>query len=353
VLVTFREERGGKTIFFDGREIGTSPVSVNLRPGRHTWQAKSESPSALYSGELIVHPGEPVSSFVILDPPYGHEEMPELSSGSAEERRAFVVVDTTLEAMDLVIDGRAHDVQQGIATFRLPLGAHTIDVVSPGKRTIHRDFELADQRLCAFAFEPDDEASPWNTTTLYSPIDRDVQDAVSSLEGLKLFFERTARSTTDPTFVSRAYFGPVRSRETGVMCLDIDLGVEVHDLQVQVCTNMLVSVVGGFSRIEMGAREEDLVRVADFDLHRARLSDTTPADSRTDALLEPLPQDVIAAVVEKVRGTRHLIVRWSAGGVPAGGDDSVRAQVLRAHVLPMRDRDGALMWAPALRIRAR
>jgi hypothetical protein len=67
-----------------------------------------------------------------------------------------------------------------------------------------------------------------------------------------------------------------------------------------------------------------------------------------------LDRSVIETVLQKVRGSRHLIVRWSAGGDPAGGDDSVRAQILRSHVLPMiDDRNGKLMWAPALRIRAR
>ncbi len=346
------EVRGGKIVWIDGEEQSTSGFTVWLRPGEHRWSARAGNSDHDYSGTFVVRPHEPRFLNLILDAPYGHEEMPELSQPSSGPR-ACVTVDTNLDQMTLVIDTVAHELNTGMATFFLPLGDHEISLEAEGRQRINRKIHIEDQELFALGFEPDRADSDWSTTLLYSPIDHDVKQSVRSIDGLRLFFEKTQVSRQTPLAVSRAYWGPSKSYKPGTVWMAVDLGVEVHELEVEICSNMLVSVLNGWSTIDMGPDEQHMTRMRGYGTQAEPGQAWVHRDDLSESTFERPTAEHLGELVRGMQGRRELWVCLRAGGVPAGGNDSTGAQVLRSHALPMRLPTGELVWCPALRVRAR
>jgi len=352
VKVRFDEERGGKTLWIDGQEVGTTPIDLELRPGEHAWRAAyPDATLEPYRGTFRVEPRTPLIVHVVLDPPNG---CPTLESpfDLRPGEWGWIQVSTPEERVELEVGPHRLAGIQGIAAIRVPFGTHALRLASAGKRPIEWTAEVREQRLHSYSFELDATDSPWTTILAYSPIDERVRDALVGTSGARLYYENQ-RILGQGSYADRAYFGPAESYEPAVVDFVLLLPARPTDLEIEILCSTVSSGPGAWSRVEIGWPGDDLLLADEIRLGRRAPPGPQRHDAATLSFWDKVDPRVVAELLSRGARCDRLRVRWSAGGVAAGGSESAHAQILRSEALPARLETGPLLWSPSMIVRVR
>ena len=350
VPVFFQEVRGGKELWIDGRQVGTTPLWLSLRPGRHAWRA-SLNGAVEYAGSLEVRPFETQHVLVALEPPHETPKLPPPFEIHGNDW-AWTFLATPYPGLRIDIGGRTLEAPVGFCAVQLPFGRHEIVLRVDGRRDVKRTLDISEQRLYSFHAEPDPVDSPWSTITLYSPLEELVREVLVEQRGLRLFYENSVMPGRR-LYVERAYWGPAAQHEDGHVLLRVALAAPPDELRLSIVTGSIAVGNGSWSRLEMGRSPEAMVTVMECREERCITDGNFLFDERmVTPRFEP-GEPVVGALLENLRGAREIWVRWSVGGVAAGGSDSALAQALRCNSFPCLASDGQPAWGPAIRLAVR
>ncbi len=350
VPVFFQEVQGGKVLWIDGREVGTTPIALSLRPGQHTWRASFKGESN-YEGTFEVRPRERQFVLLALEPP---QETPILSPPFefTGGQWAWVFIATPYPGLRIDVDGHPLDAPLGLCAFQLPFGTHEVGLHIDGRKDVRRTLNIRDQTLHSVLADPDPIGSPWTTITLYSPLDELVRNAVVQEQGLRLYYEKQ-RVQSRGYAVERAYWGPAESYEDGSVLLRLPLLVPPEDLRLALVPASLAVGEGSWSRLEIGRAPGHMVTILECRAERRVTECHVIHDERMASFTCEPDESIRRALLENLRGARDLWLRWSVGGVPAGGSDSALAQALRCNAFPCITPDGVLTWGPSVKLAVR
>ncbi|MDP6761861.1 MAG: serine/threonine-protein kinase [Planctomycetota bacterium] len=379
--VHFEALLSGKHLVVDGAEIGVTPLTTRLRPGRHTWSMAFQ-PSRLalraahYEGHFDV-PNQRSSAVVValnywyetrflpvggkLRPMHTAHDQPSprppqeaawvllaLRAGGDEGVREFTVSG---------IDDLGPQVLPALSCFQLPHGVceltisadgfapETVAVDTRGPQMSTLTVELA--RLAEGEAGFVGRAGGWHTVVLAGPFDHRVRGSIATLENLRPYVEYMRASSTDASIHHPNYYGLIDGTRGGVLGLWVDLPVACGELDVELDSPRSLSV-DSWARVDVGPSPDRLVPWIGVGHDFAAAGRTVPPD-----LPPPRPTArTRARLNERMQGARRLFVRFSLAPAPTG-DSYSYGRALFSQTLPLTGPDGRLVWRPALVVRVR
>jgi len=364
----------GKHLHIDGRPVGVLPLTVNLRPGEHSYSlihGSSQQGRTVFSGTLSVPNRRPSARVLMLDywgetrfHAEGDQAAP-IRIGPRDDTLEMSGASWALIAVRLgepphpseariQVDGLPGlDTQElpPVCSFRFPRGVHQLRITAPGHGTATLELRILDGEMPVAmvelpTLEEEQREDRWHTVCVSGPFDQQLKAGLHRLENLRPYVEYMRASAFDANMVHPNYYGLLEPDRPGVLGFWIDLPVEVTELDLETLHVKAWSVTS-WTRLDVGPSPERLVPWVGF-AHEEIPTGELPSDFPT-----PKPTDEARRLLtEAMGGHRRLYLRYTVAPAPTG-DAYSYGRALFSQSLPLSDPQGTLVWRPALTIRVR
>ncbi len=364
----------GKHLHIDGRPVGVLPLTVNLRPGEHSYSlihGSSQRGPTVFAGTLSVPNRRPSARVLMLD--YWGE-----TRFHAEDNQAVPIQigprDDTLEMSDtswaliavrlgeppppsgerLRVDGLPGlDTQElpPVYSFRFPRGVHQLSITAPGHGTASLEVRNLDGEMPVAmvelpTLEDEQKQDRWHTVCVSGPFDQQLKTGLHRLENLRPYVEYMRASAVDAAMVHPNYYGLLDPGRPGVLGFWIDLPVNATEIDLETLHVRAWSVTS-WTRLDVGPSPEQLVPWVGFaheEIPTPELPTDFPPAKPTD--------EARRALAEAMDGHHRLYLRYTVAPAQTG-DAYSYGRALFSQSLPLYDPQGRLVWEPALTIRVR
>lgn len=389
VPVHFNAILSGKQLLVDGELRGLVPITINLRPGHHTWEMvyqPGDDKSRPYSGTFEVPNRRPSAQvhplnywidtiFVPEDgrlvPGTGAKTKPLPPSQAAwvllavrgadrltKDQEPGITAISSLDAISLTgIPGLGSQNLPQLSTFQLPHGIHTLTVGSVGYRSQSIDLNMDSEEMAVLTVvlepaAPDiaqgtADLGPWHTLAISGPFDKRLVDKIVELDNLRPFVEYMRATDTTLAMHHPNYFGLVDGTRPGVLGFWLDLPVAVTELEIKPLHVPSLNT-SSWARIDLGLSPDVTVPWTGY------VHSNSAQDSAGQPDLPPMEpsQATHRKLRDTLAGARRIFVRFTTGPAPSG-DAYSYGRALFSYTLPIASDSGDLYWAPALEVRVR